>query len=173
MILTSFLDTIGEFFASWNPALLVSVGILLVFGFVGRTKGVARVIVMILSIALATVTVALLINMVDDMLHDKASDGVKALVFLVLIAFLFWIFYFLGKALRILHNIPIVHGLDSFLGLLVGFLFGIFVILILFIVLERYDLWGTNEYWIAQIGENPVLNWVYTHNFMKNLLFPG
>ena len=162
---------IGDFFANMNVATITCIVILVVFAFIGRMKGVARMIVMLISIVLATVTVALLVNLVDNLIKENTGEWVQALVFLVLIAFLFWIFYFIGKALKILRNLPIVHGLDCFLGMILGLGLGVLVILVMFVVLQRYDLGGVNAYWIEQIQANPILNWFYENNPIKNFLF--
>ncbi|MBQ0042659.1 MAG: CvpA family protein [Lachnospiraceae bacterium] len=161
----------GAFFGNWNVATTICVVLLLIFAVIGRMKGVGRTIIMLLSIVLATITVALLVKLVESFLQDKTSEGIQTLVFLVLIAFLFWIFYFIGKALRILHQIPIVHGLDCFLGMILGLCFGILIILLLFVAIQRYQIEGFSEYWIAQIEENPLLNFIYHHNFVQSWLF--
>ena len=163
--------SVSGFFSGWNYVTIVSVLLILIFAFHGSRKGLTGQVVEIISLALSIVGVALVIRVVELFLKDNVDEAVYVIIYLVVLAFLFWILLFAAKALKILKKIPIIGGINSFLGMIIGLAEGILVILALFILFEKYELGGVSSHVISAIGETRYISFLFEHNPIK-LIFP-
>lgn len=138
--------------------------IVLICAFRGHHKGLAMEITSLISVLLSLLGVALIIRMIGSYLEENTSGMIQALIFLVVLAFLFQIFKLVIVSLKILTKLPVIHFLNGFLGMVVGIAEGIVVVWALFIVITKYDVAGQSVKWIAQIAENDILFYIYRMN---------
>lgn len=141
-----------------NEVRIVVILILLVFALIGHRKGITGEIASLVSVALSILGIALIVRVVGSYMKHNMSDIVQAVIIFVMLAFLSQIFNFLFKSLKILAKLPVIHGLDSLGGMLIGMVEGILIVWILFIVIARYDVLGKSEEWLGMIANDPYLS---------------
>lgn len=129
--------------------------ILLVFAFKGHCKGITGEIASLLSVALSVLGVAVIVRAVGSYLEHNTNGIVQAVVFFVALAFLSQILRLLFGSMKILTRMPVIHGLDSFIGMVVGLAEGVLIVWALFIVIAKYDIAGRSAQWLMMI-ENDI-----------------
>ncbi len=141
-----------------NEVWIAVIVILLVFAYKGHRKGITGEVSSLISVALSVLGLALIVRMIGSYLEDNMSGIIQAVVFFVALAFLSQIFKFLFKSLKILTSVPVIHGINSFIGLIAGIAEGVLIIWALFIVIARYDIAGRSGQWLAMIANDPYLS---------------
>ncbi|MDE5819385.1 MAG: CvpA family protein [Lachnospiraceae bacterium] len=129
--------------------------ILLVFAFKGHCKGITGEIASLLSLALSILGIAVIVRAVGSYMEHNTNGIVQAGVFFVALAFLSQILRLVFSSMKILTHIPVIHGIDSFVGMIVGIAEGVLVVWALFIVIAKYDIAGRSAQWLMII-ENDV-----------------
>lgn len=132
--------------------------ILLVFAFKGHCKGLTGEIASLLSLALSVLGVAVLVRAVGSYLEHKTSDIAQAVVFFVVLAFLSQILRLIFGSLKILTRFPVIHGVNSFIGMVAGIAEGVLVVWALFIVIAKYDIAGRSAKWLMMIEQDAYLS---------------
>ncbi|MCM1104466.1 MAG: CvpA family protein [Clostridium sp.] len=132
--------------------------ILLVFAFKGHCKGLTGEIASLLSLALSVIGVAVLARAVGSYLEHKTSDITQAVIFFVALAFLSQILKFVFGSMKILARFPVIHGVDSFIGMVAGIAEGVLVVWALFIVIAKYDIAGRSAQWLMMIENDAYLS---------------
>lgn len=138
--------------------------ILLVFAFKGHCKGITGEIASLLSLALSVLGVAVLVRAVEGYLEHKTNDIVQAVVFFVVLAFLSQILKLVFGSMKILSRMPVIHGVDSFIGMVAGIAEGVLVVWALFIVIAKYDIAGRSAQWLMMIENDAFLSKLSTLN---------
>ena len=147
-----------------NYILAVVIVIILLFAYRGHSKGIAKEIASLVSVVLSLLGLALIIRIIGSYTADNVSGIVQAVIFLVVLAFLAQIFRLLFASIKVITKIPIIHGLDSFVGMLVGIAEGVLMVWALFIVIEKYDIAGYSAEWLTQIANDEILSYFYMKN---------
>lgn len=129
--------------------------ILLVFAFKGHYKGITGEIASLLSLALSILGIAVIVRAVGSYLEHNTNGIVQAGVFFVALAFLSQILRLVFSSMKILTRIPVIHGINSFVGMIAGIAEGVLVVWALFIVIAKYDIAGRSAQWLMMI-ENDV-----------------
>ncbi len=132
--------------------------IVLVFAYKGHCKGLTGEIASLISVALSVLGLALIVRVVGSYLDRNQSGIVQAVIFFVVLAFLSQICKLVFKSLKLLTNVPVIHGINSFLGMILGIAEGVVIVWVLFIVIARYDIAGKSAEWLAMIGNDPYLS---------------
>ena len=132
--------------------------IILVFAFKGHYKGITGEIASLLSLALSVLGVAVLVRGVGSYLEHKTNDIVQAVVFFVALAFLSQILKLVFGSMKILTRFPVIHGVNSFIGMVAGIAEGVLVVWALFIVIAKYDIAGRSAQWLVIIENDTYLS---------------
>lgn len=132
--------------------------IILVFAFKGHCKGLTGEIASLLSLALSVLGVAVLVRAVEGYLEHKTNDIVQAVVFFVALAFLSQILKLVFGSMKILSRFPVIHGVNSFIGMVAGIAEGVLVVWALFIVIAKYDIAGRSAQWLMIIENDAYLS---------------
>ena len=108
--------------------------------------------------------------------YTKLAEGVaelavEGLAYLLAILLTLLVFWLIGKVLKIVDKIPVVHGLNRLLGVGAGFVKGIMLVWMLFglIAFCVGTAWG--EFLLSYIYEAEILIWLYENNFLLTILF--
>lgn len=152
-----------------NVAAGVALVLLLLFAWRGHVKGLALEIASTISMILSILGIALIVRMVEKYLKDKSNDMVEAIIFFVVLAFLSQILNLIIKSLKIITKFPVIHGVDSFFGMVLGIVEGVFFLWAIMIAISRYDIAGYSEQIRAMIAENEVLAFLSKYNFLTKL----
>ena len=147
-----------------NYVLAVVIIIILLFAYRGHCKGIAGEIASLISVVLSLLGLAVIIRIIGSYASNNVSGIVQAVVFLVVLAFLSQILRMIFSSLKIITKIPIIHGLNSFVGMIVGMAEGVLVVWSLFIVISKYDIAGYSEQWLLQIQNDQILSYLSMKN---------
>lgn len=119
--------------------------------------------------------------LVDNLLENtgaytKLAEGVaqlavEGLAYLLAIVLTLLVFYLIGKVLKIVDKIPVIHGLNRLLGVGAGFVKGMMLVWLLFglIAFCVGTAWG--QFLLPYIYEAEILTWLYENNYLLTILF--
>lgn len=129
--------------------------ILLLFAFKGHYKGITGEIASLLSFAVSVLGVAVIMRAVEGYSEHNTNDVVEAVIFFVALAVLWQILKLVFGSVKLLTRLPVIHGINSFVGMIVGIVEGVLVVWAVFIVIAKYDIAGRSAQWLMMI-ENDV-----------------
>jgi len=132
--------------------------ILLVFAFKGHCKGLTGEIASLISVALSVIGVAVIIRAVGSYFEHNTNGIVQAVVFFVALAFLSQILRLIFSSMKIITRIPVIHGINSFVGMIAGLAEGVLIVWALFIVIAKYDIAGRSAEWLLMIENDAYLS---------------
>lgn len=147
-----------------SVALGIVIIIVLIFAYRGHCKGIAMEIASLISVILSLFGLALIIRMIGSYVEHNTSGIVQAFIFFVALAFLAQIFKLMIASLKVLTKLPVIHGINSFAGMVIGIAEGVLIVWALFIVIAKYDIAGYSAQWLEQIAEDPVLSYLSEKN---------
>ena len=132
--------------------------ILLVFAFKGHYKGITGEIAALLSFALSVLGVAVVMRAVESYSEHNTNDIVQAVVFFVALAILSQILRLIFGSVKLLTRLPVIHGINSFIGMVAGIAEGVLVVWAVFIVIAKYDIAGRSAQWLMMIENDAYLS---------------
>ena len=91
-------------------------------------------------------------------------------VFLILCLIIKTALYIIGNVLNLISYLPIINGLNRIAGMLVGFLHGIIIVWIGFIVITVFSSSTIGSNLFRQINESRILSCIYNNNLILNFL---
>lgn len=158
-----------------NVLLAISLIIILGLGFYGGRIGFVKTVVPIISGIISLVVFFLLKDWVLGFLFRWAvfqGEHILArIVVILIICFLGTLaFKWIIGVLNLLTKLPLVHGLNKFLGFLLGIAEGFLAVwLILYLArVNEGTLFGLNLF--ASIESEPFLCFLYKHNLIEHLM---
>ena len=164
-----------------NILLIIICAVILILSIYGYRKGFVKMLVPMVSAFLSLVVLFMLKDWMFAILFQWAIfQGEHVLTRIVLILLIFgivtWAFKWLLKVLHILTKLPIIHGLNKLLGLVIGLVEGFLLVwLLLYIIRIRQGiLFGFDIE--ALIDQNEFLQFLYLNNlveYLMNTLFGG
>jgi len=75
------------------------------------------------------------------------------------------------KALDVMAKLPIIHGINQFLGLFLGLLQGVLVVWLIFLVITIFSSTSTGRQLLLMVSESPILTFIYDSNLLLKFLF--
>ena len=152
-------------FTQLNWALVVVVILIAGYTIKGGSEGLIRTIFEMFSVLVAAAAASFAAPYLDNLLKIKAP------LFSFLIGYLiFWLaLKYVCEALDILSKLPIINELNKITGLFLGFIRGVFVVWILFIIITAFGEmeWGNTV--MNMIKESRLLNQLYQKNLLLKL----
>lgn len=91
-------------------------------------------------------------------------------VFLLVCSIVKIVLYIISHILDLISNLPIINGLNRAAGLFVGFLHGIIVVWIGFVILTMFGNSQIGQIFFEQVNESEILSLLYNHNLIMNFL---
>ena len=91
-------------------------------------------------------------------------------IFLILCLIIKIALYIIGNILNLVSYLPIINGLNRIAGMLVGFLHGIIIVWIGFIVITVFSSSTIGSNLFRQINESRILSFIYNNNLILNFL---
>lgn len=143
--------------------------ILAVFAIKGHMKGIIGELTSFISIVLAVLGMALFAEFVGSSLDREFSDAILAGVFLVVLIILIQVFRIVIVSLKIFTKLPIINGINKFLGFILGLAEGLVVVWIIFIVISKYNIYGKSPEMLQLVSDNKYLTFLYNNNILSKL----
>ena len=75
------------------------------------------------------------------------------------------------KALDVMAKLPIIHGINQFLGLFLGLLQGVLVVWLIFLVITIFSSTSAGRQLLLMVSESPILTFIYDSNLLLKFLF--
>ena len=136
----------------------------------GFKNGMVEEIVSIISLFVAVIVVFLFGVAVTGFMDRKMNSMVVAIVFILVIGFVFKLLSILFMSLKIIAGLPVIKLLNKTAGIILGFLEGIVFIWIAFLLFNYFDLGSISEYVIRSAGNNTILHFLYNNNILEQIL---
>lgn len=132
-------------------ALLIGVLIaLLLFGIYGWRKGALCLVFSLVEVVVLVIIIGLLVTNFFSFIG----------IFIAAIILLFVV----GKALKLFSRLPVIHGINRFLGLFAGLLLGLIFVWLFLWVAEMFSDTAFGTWTFAMVGQSRFLTWLYFHN---------
>lgn len=141
-----------------NEARAAVLVILLIFAFKGHYKGITGEIAALLSFALSVLGVAVVMRAIESYSKHNTNDIVQAVVFFIALAILSQILRLIFGSVKLLTRLPVIHGINSFIGMVAGIAEGVLVVWAVFIVIAKYDIAGRSAQWLMMIENDAYLS---------------
>lgn len=158
-----------------NVWLSISLIIILGLGIYGRRMGFIKMAVPIVSGIVSLVAFFLLKDWVLGFLFRWAIfQGEHILTRIVVILLVYFLgvlaFKWLIGMLSLLTRLPLVHGLNKFLGFCMGLMEGFLAVWLIFYLIQvnEGNFFGMNA--AVSIQENTFLDFLYMHNLIEHLM---
>ena len=156
----------------------MSLNIIFILGFVliawrmihGYKKGMIEEIVSLISLIVAVVIVFLFGVAVTGYLDKEMNHMILAIIFILVIGFVFKLLSFLFMSLKIISELPIIKVVNKIAGILVGACEGILFIWIGFLVLNYFEVGTISEYVTSSALSNPFMKVLYENNILEQLI---
>lgn len=144
---------------------LIIMGVLLLCKIMdGYKKGMVREIISFISLIFLCIVTALIGNGLKSYLEGEFLSVVLAVLLLAILGIAH---HFLNVALfpaKLISKLPIVHGVDKLLGVVVGILETVLILWTIYIFVMMMDMGMTGTFIRECVVESPILTWFYEHN---------
>lgn len=160
---------LGGYSFSLNLLLILLVLLLIYHVANGYRVGMVKEIISFISLVFLCVLIALLGNALTSYVH-KAYLELALMIFLL--AVLALVHHFVKVVIfpaRVLSDLPIVHGIDKLLGIVVGALEPVVFLWMIYALTMLFDLGKAESYINLCISDSRLLMWLYEHNWLVTL----
>jgi uncharacterized membrane protein YuzA (DUF378 family) len=96
---------------------------------------------------------------------------VKAVAFIGTLLIVGIVLAMLGGITNLLGRIPGIEQANSIAGAIAGGLIGLVVVWVLFVIITMISATSIGQKMLAMINENPLLSFIYNHNFISSKVF--
>lgn len=145
---------------------LLAVVILMVWMMIrGYKKGMAKELSGLVALFAAFVVLALGIMLVASFSEGEMTNTLYSVILLVVFGLAYGIVKFILRSAKAVSSLPIIHFVDSVLGIGVGFCKAVLFIWIFFMLCAGNYLGTISSYVQQDIAENTFLKLLYEFNF--------
>lgn len=106
------------------------------------------------------------IRVVNSISNTVSSYIIKGIAFFVAFVLAKIICFIVGKLVKGLQKIPVLHGIFSWLGLLVGVIEGMLIVWLFMYIVSLCASTGFGEMCLSQIKDSTILLYLYQHNLI-------
>lgn len=150
---------------SLNVTLICVIILIICMMIHGYKKGMTREISGLVALLAGLFVLALALMLSASFSAGEMTNTVYSVILLVLFGVAYGIVKFVLRSAKAVSSLPILHFLDSVMGIVIGFLKAIVVIWIVFLLCANNYLGGISEYIRSDIAESTVLKLLYEYNF--------
>lgn len=148
-----------------NVTLLCAIIVTLYMMIRGYKKGMAKELSGLAALAAGLVVLALGIMLFSSFLDGEMTNTVYSLILLVLFGAAYGIVKFVLRSVKAVSNLPILHFLDSVMGIVVGLCQTVVIIWIVFLLCAHNYLGPVTSYIQRDIADSTILKLLYEYNF--------
>lgn len=150
--------------------MMIAVLVIIGFGLVrGYFKGIVGEISTIIALVLSIVGMALFVMLIDKSIDQEFGDAIMAGMFLLVFIILVQVVKVILCAVKLFAKLPLINGLNKFLGTVLGIIEGVLLVWVAFIVITKYDVFGKSTEMITLLNENTFTMYLYKFNFLARL----
>ncbi len=115
-------------------------------------------------------------NETAESLQKGAYTGItnliiKAVAFIITLLVVGIILAMLGGLTNLLSHIPGIEQANSIAGAIAGGLIGLVIVWVIFVIITMISATAIGQKMLAMINENPLLSFIYNHNFISSKVF--
>lgn len=96
---------------------------------------------------------------------------IKAVAFIITLLVVGIILAMLGGLTNLLSRIPGIEQANSIAGAIAGGLIGLVIVWVIFVIITMISATAIGQKMLAMINENPLLSFIYNHNFISSKVF--
>ena len=96
---------------------------------------------------------------------------IKAVAFIITLLIVGIILAMLGGLTNLLSHIPGIEQANSIAGAIAGGLIGLVIVWVIFVIITMISATAIGQKMLAMINENPLLSFIYNHNFISSKVF--
>lgn len=147
--------------------LLVAVIILAIINVVrGYKKGMVKAIISLVSLVILCVVATLLAHGISSYNSGKVFHVILVVVLLTVLALVHHLLGVVFFSAKLVTKLPVVHSIDKLLGILFGLIETVLILWTVYTFAMMMDLGVIGDMIITGASENPVLTWLYQHNYL-------
>lgn len=150
---------------SVNVTLLCVIILIICMMIRGFKKGMTKEISGLVALLAGVFVLALAIMLSASFAAGKMTNTVYSIILLVLFGAAYGIVKFVLRSVKAVSSLPIMHFLDSVMGIVVGFCKAVVIIWIVFLLCANNYLGTITDYIRSDIAESTVLKLLYEYNF--------
>lgn len=151
---------------SFNILLLLVLGFLVVKIADGYKKGMVKEIISFVSLILMCVVVLLLGVGLRSYMEKEIVGVIIAVLLLVILAIAHHALKLIFFSAKLISKLPIVHGIDKLLGMVVGALEVILILWTVYTFIMYFGLGTIGNLFIEYSRDSRILTWLYEHNML-------
>lgn len=95
---------------------------------------------------------------------------INAVSFLIVLILSFIIIKIVEISLDLISKLPVLNAMNTLGGVVCGFVHGMIILWILGVVVTVFSWTELGQYIALQINENPILSFIYSHNYLVSTL---
>jgi uncharacterized membrane protein required for colicin V production len=150
---------------------VIVVALFLVYKIVdGYKKGMVKEIISFISLIFLCILAALIGSGLSSYHSGKVLNVAVVVLLLALLSIAHHLVNVVLFPAKLISKLPIVHGVDKILGVVVGILETVLIIWTIYSFTMLMDLGRVGEYILQCTSETPVLAWFYEHNQLAGWL---
>lgn len=147
--------------------LLIGLIVLAVVNMVwGYNKGLVKAMVSFISLVIICVIASLLAYGISSYTEGNIINVVLMIVLLLVLVTVHLLLSVLFISAKLVVKLPVVHIADKLLGILFGLLETVLILWTIYTFVMMMDLGAIKDTIVEWTYENPVLTWLYRHNYL-------
>lgn len=150
---------------SLNITLLCVIVLTLCMMIHGYKRGMTKEISGLVALAAGFFVLALGIMLFSSFSEGEMTNTIYTVILLVLFGVVYGIVKFVLRSAKAVSTLPILHFLDSVMGIVVGFCKAVVIIWIIFLLCANNYLGAVTDYIRSDIVESTILKLLYEYNF--------
>ena len=136
----------------------------------GYKKGMVKEIISFVSLILMCVVVLLLGVGLRSYMEKEIVGIVIAVLLLVILAIAHHALKLIFFSAKLISKLPIVHGIDKLLGMVVGALEVILILWTIYTFIMYFGLGTIGNLFLEYSRDSRILTWLYEHNMLASLV---
>ena len=153
-----------------NIVLVVSIVLLVIKVLDGYKKGMIKEIISFISLIIMSIIVILIGSGLRSYMQKEVVGVVLAILLLCILAIVHHLLSVIFFSAKMITKLPVIHGLDKILGMVVGALETVLVLWTVFSFIKYYNLGIIGEQILQYTQESSILLWLYQNNYMITMM---
>lgn len=147
--------------------LLIVIGIILLWRVIeGFRVGMVKEIISFVSLVVMSVAIVLLGIALSSYMDKDVIKMIVAIILFLLLCIVHRIISVVFFSAKVISKLPVVHGMDRFLGGIVGVLETVIIVWVIFALVMSFGLGVIGEQIILYVKESRILTFLYENNYL-------
>lgn len=147
--------------------LLIIIGVILIWRVIeGFRMGMVKEIISFISLIVMSVGIVLIAVALGSYMDKDMISMIVAIILLLVLGIVHRIISMIFFSAKIISKLPVVHGVDRFLGGVLGICETIIITWVIFALVMSFGLGIFGEQIMLYIKESAILSFLYEHNYL-------